>query len=80
MQTKIHRWGNSLGLRIPKSLAEEAGVRAGSEVQLSIKDGALLVRPGRRPRYDLAELLRGVTARNVHKQVETGRPVGREVW
>jgi len=29
MRTRIQRWGNSLGLRIPKSFAEEAGVEAG---------------------------------------------------
>ncbi len=32
MQTTIRKWGNSLGLRIPKAFAEEAGVSAGSEI------------------------------------------------
>ena len=38
MRTRIQKWGNSLGLRIPKSFAEEAGVEAGSDVDLSIED------------------------------------------
>lgn len=80
MQTKIQRWGNSLGLRIPKSLAEQAGVEAGSEVDLAVEDGELIVRPRRAPRYDLGNLLRRVTAKNVHRAVETGHAVGREVW
>ena len=80
MQTKVQKWGNSLGLRIPKSFAEEAGVEAGSEVDLSVEDGELIIRPRRVPRYDLKDLLRGVTAKNVHKEVETGEPVGREIW
>jgi antitoxin MazE len=80
MQTKIQKWGNSLGLRIPKSFAEEAGVEAGSEVDLSMEEGNLVVRPRRSPRYELQELLRAVTAKNVHKEVETGEPVGREAW
>jgi len=78
--TKVQKWGNSLGLRIPKSFAEQAGVEAGSEVDLSVEDGELVVRPRRVPRYDLKDLLQGVTAKNVHKEVETGDPVGREVW
>jgi antitoxin MazE len=80
MQTKIQRWGNSLGLRIPRSFAEEAGVDVGSEVDLSIQDGDLVVKPARRRTYQLEELLRKVTVRNLHDEVDTGGPVGREVW
>ena len=80
MQTKVQKWGNSLGLRIPKSFAEQAGVEAGSEVDLSVEDGELIVRPRRQPKYELKDLLRNITAKNVHKEVETGDPVGRETW
>jgi antitoxin MazE len=80
MQTRIQKWGNSLGLRIPKSFAREAGVEEGSEVDLSVEDGELIIRPRRLPRYNLKELLRGITAKNLHREVETGEPVGREVW
>ncbi len=80
MQTKVQKWGNSLGLRIPKSFAEQAGVEAGSEVDLSVEDGELIVRPIRQPKYELKDLLRSITAKNVHKEVETGDPVGREAW
>jgi antitoxin MazE len=80
VQTKIQKWGNSLGLRIPKSFAEEAGVEAGSDVDLSIEDGGLVVRPARRPKYRLQDLLRGVSPKNIHREIDTGAPVGREVW
>lgn len=78
--TKIQRWGNSLGLRIPRSLAEEAGLVAGSEVGFSIRDGGLVVTPARRRMYRLEDLLRRVTPTNRHAEVATGDPVGREVW
>jgi antitoxin MazE len=45
MQTKIQKWGNSLGLRIPRSFAAEAQVEEGATVDLSVEDGRLLVRP-----------------------------------
>lgn len=80
MLTKIQKWGNSLGLRIPKAFASEASVGAGSTVDITIEDGDLVVRPVRRPRYSLQELLRGITARNRHEEASTGEPVGREVW
>jgi len=80
MQTKIQKWGNSLGLRIPKSFAEEAGVTAGSQVDLALEDGELIIRPSRVKKYDLATLLRQVTDDNVHAEIDTGRAAGREVW
>ena len=80
MQTKIQKWGNSLGLRIPKSLATEAEVEAGSTVHLSIADGKLVIKPLRRRRYALRDLLKAINAKNVHGEIETGDRVGREVW
>jgi antitoxin MazE len=80
VQTKIQRWGNSLGLRIPRAFAEDAGVGAGAAVELSIRNGELVVTPARRVKYRLEELVRKITARNRHGGVETGVPVGREVW
>jgi antitoxin MazE len=80
MQTKIQRWGNSLGLRIPRSFAEEAGVEAGSQVDLSVREGNLVVRAAKRRKYRQSELLEKVTAKNLHDEVETGEPIGREVW
>src|SRR5258706_14609954 len=76
MRTKIQKWGNSLGLRIPRSLAEEAGVVAGSEVDVSIRRGDLVVRPARRSRYRLSDLVRLMTSKNIHAEVDSGDAVG----
>jgi len=80
MQTRLQKWGNSLGLRIPKSFAAEVGVEAGSEVDLTLREGELRVRPLQSRRLSLGALLRKVTAGNRHEVIETGEPVGREVW
>jgi antitoxin MazE len=80
MLTKVQKWGNSLGLRIPKSFAREAAVDEGSQVDLSVSNGQLVVRPVRQKRYELQVLLAGVTDQNLHDEVRTGEPQGREVW
>lgn len=80
METKIQKWGNSLGLRIPKSFAEEARVEAGSTVDITVEDGELVVRPVRRRTFELRSLLKAINPKNVHEGVETGAPVGREAW
>ncbi|MBI2219455.1 MAG: AbrB/MazE/SpoVT family DNA-binding domain-containing protein [Candidatus Rokubacteria bacterium] len=80
MQTRIQKWGNSLGLRIPRSFAAQAEVEEGSTVDLTVENGRLLVRPLRRRTYALSELLKKVNRRNLHREVSTGGPVGRESW
>ena len=79
MLTKIRKWGNSLGLRIPKSFAEEAQVEAGSTVDISLDGDRLVVRRVRSS-YSLEELLSKVTKDNLHDEIETGDAVGREAW
>ena len=80
MQTKIQKWGNSLGLRIPKSFAAEAHVREGSPVDLSVEGGKLLVRPLRNRTYSLRALVRKISIQNLHGEVPTGEAMGREIW
>jgi antitoxin MazE len=80
METRIQRWGNSLGLRIPKSFAGEIGLEAGSTVDLSVADGDLVVRPARKRKYDVASLSSRINSRNVHTEIETGERAGREAW
>ena len=80
MEARIRKWGNSLGLRIPKAFAEEVGVDAGSAVDLSVQDGELVVRVRRPTVLRLDDLLAGVTPENIHGEVETGPPLGREIW
>ena len=77
--TQISKWGNSLALRLPKSLAREAQLDAGDTVDVSVDNGAILIRPSR-PRYVLDELVRRITPKNRHDETDWGGPVGDEVW
>ena len=57
MVTKIQKWGNSLAVRIPKALAEEAGLECDKQVTIRCEEGELRIRLRRRKRYDLDELV-----------------------
>jgi antitoxin MazE len=80
MQTKVRRWGNSLGLRIPRSFAAELQVEDGSAVDLTVAEGEIRVRPLRARRYSLESLVEGITDGNRHGEVPVAPAVGREVW
>ena len=77
--TQIAKWGNSLGLRLPKSVALEVRVGEGDTVDVSVKNGAIVIRPGR-PTYSLEQLVAKITPRNRHDESDWGTPVGHEAW
>jgi len=80
MKTKVQKWGNSLALRIPKPFADEVGLRPDSAVEVSLEKGKLVVSATESFSISLEELLEGVTPRNLHREVRTGKAVGNEVW
>jgi antitoxin MazE len=80
METRVKKWGNSLALRIPRPLAEEAGLEDESPVELSLVDGKLIVAPVTRPVFRLEDLLAQVTEENLQREVDTGPAVGDEAW
>ncbi len=80
MRSRIKKWGNSLALRIPKPIADEIGLKWDAPVDLSLRDGKLLISPIVESKITLDELLEQVTEDNIHGEVETGPAVGKEVW
>jgi antitoxin MazE len=80
MSVTLTKWGNSLAIRIPQHLAKQIHVVEGSKVDLDVVDGNLIVKPSRRKRYSLSELVDKITPENLHAEIDTGASVGKEVW
>ncbi|HWB50938.1 MAG TPA: AbrB/MazE/SpoVT family DNA-binding domain-containing protein [Stellaceae bacterium] len=78
MLVSVTRWGNSLGLRIPKDIAEQVGLRAGAQVDVAAEGDRVIVSPMPH-RYILAELLDGMTPEAMHEAFDWGPDVGREI-
>lgn len=75
--TTIARWGNSLGIRIPKDAAERADLHEGDVVRVLAEGGHLLVL--REHDRSIEQLIEMITPENVHAETfET--PIGAEVW
>jgi antitoxin MazE len=77
--TQLSKWGNSLGLRLPKSIAREVQLGEGDTVQVSVDNGTIVIRPSR-PRYSLDELVRRITPKNRHDESDWRAPLGNEAW
>lgn len=84
MPSTVQKWGNSLGVRIPKALAEEVRLAEGSEVEINAADGVITIRPRRRQkrrrnRPSLAELLAKFKPEHRHGELNNSPPRGREL-
>jgi antitoxin MazE len=78
MQVQVARWGNSLGLRIPKDVAERIGLRAGARVNVEAEGSRIIISPAR-PRYVLSDLLKGMTPDAMREAFDWGPDRGREI-
>lgn len=80
MKVIVKKWGNSAAVRIPASVMEAAHVVLDQTVDLREDHGRIVIEPVRRKAYKLDQLLGGITAKNLHKPIDTSASVGKEVW
>lgn len=80
MKIRVQMWGNSLALRIPKPFACEFNLKHNSEVDVTIEDGQIIVKPVTGNPFVLDEMLKKVNKSNLHENVDFGMPQGRENW
>lgn len=77
--TQISKWGNSLAVQLPQSIAREARLDAGDSVDVSVDNGAIVIRPSQ-PRSMLEELVGRINARKRQDESDWGGPLGHKGW
>ena len=78
--TKVQKWGNSQGLRLPKQVLDLANITIGEDVEIVVTEDQILVRKVPKPKYDLAELVARIPKDYKAREVDFGPPVGKEDW
>jgi antitoxin MazE len=78
MQAQVLKWGNSLAVRIPKPVAEDAHLQVGDPLEIAVgADGVLeMHRVGKVP--TLAQLVAQITPENRYAEISVGPEIGRE--
>ena len=79
MTTKIQKWGNSLGIRLPKVLIESTSFSLGSEVEVEKKGSQIILKVVENKRPTLKDLLKGMTKANFEPMLDWGPDVGKEI-
>jgi antitoxin MazE len=78
METVVKKWGNSLGIRIPNLIARELSLKDGSFVDINDRGKEIIIKPIKKSK--LSDMLNKINEQNMHKEIDTGRPVGKEIW
>jgi antitoxin MazE len=76
MAVTLQKWGNSVGVRLPKPMLEQIGLTEGSQVELRVEGDHLVIR---REQSKLADLLARCRPENRPDPIDFGPPVGREM-
>ena len=78
-ESRLSRWGNSLGLRIPQEGVDQLNLKAGQTVDVEVSNDRITIRPSRRRRrYTEDQLLAGITPDRCGPDLIPDR-VGREL-
>jgi antitoxin MazE len=78
MQVLLSKWGNSLGLRLPKALTAQIGVSNGQKVEVRAENGRIIVEPVRKT-LTLEQLMENVTPEAMREAWDWGDDMGREI-
>jgi antitoxin MazE len=76
---KVRKWGNSLAIRLPKSLAERHQLLDGSEIKYRDSSKRTVLEFDE-PNLTLEELVNAITPENRHTATDWGSPLGNEIW
>ncbi len=78
-RAQLVKWGNSHAVRLPKAVVEQAEIREGDELELTVRQGTIEIAKAH-PKLTLEVLVKGITPENQHGESSWGRPAGGEVW
>lgn len=76
---RLSKWGNSLGLRVPQAIAEQLGLRDGSEVTMRVSGDTIVISRAK-PSFRLDDLLDALQPEHRHEEIDWGEPKGKDIW
>ena len=80
MRVTVKKWGNSAAVRLPASVVQATQLELDEVVEVREDRGRIVIERVRPRRYDLSELLKGITNKNQHRSIDFGPAVGGEIW
>jgi antitoxin MazE len=78
MKAVIKKWGNSLGIRIPKVIVNDLSLKDGTIIEIDEQDDKIILYT--KKQYLLDNMLEKITNNNLHSEIISGKSTGNEIW
>jgi antitoxin MazE len=72
MRVTVKKWGNSAAIRLPISVMKATRLEIDEVVEVHEDAGRIVIEPVRPRTYELSALLKGITRKNQHREVDFG--------
>ncbi|MCR5483505.1 MAG: AbrB/MazE/SpoVT family DNA-binding domain-containing protein [Bacilli bacterium] len=80
METRLQKWGNSDGIRIPSSLLKMLDVKTNDKVELNYEDNKIIITKPKKRIISLEERFAKFNGENLSKDFTWDDPQGKEIW
>ena len=78
---QIQRLGSDLGVSIPRVIVNELSLKEGLFVNIQGNGNRIIIETVKPDRsYNLSDMLSKITENNTHQYIDTGEPIGNEIW
>ena len=80
MYASIQKWGNSNAVRLPKAVLEAVRLRENDKIEIITQENQIILLPAKRQRLTLEEIFKDWDGEYICAEVDTGFPVGTELF
>ncbi len=80
MVVKLQKWGNGLGVKIPKTIVKKAKLKFNSEIEIKYNDQKIIILLQKSKSINLKKMISKITKNNLPLKEDNYMPIGKEVW
>ena len=80
METKLQKWGNSDGIRIPSSYLKSLNLKTNDKVEINVENEKIVIYKVKASKISLKEEFEKYNGENLSKEFTWDEPVGKEIW
>ncbi len=80
MEIKLQKWGNSLGVRVPKSIVKSMNIKINDILDIKEEDSKIIISVPKKKKISLYEEFKKYNGKNLAKEFTWDESVGKEIW
>jgi len=80
MEARLQKWGNSDGIRIPKSILKSLNIKTNDILNIEQQDDKIVISISKKRKISLADRFKEYKGKNLAKDFSWDESVGKEIW